>query len=533
MITEPLAAPHAQKPITLFLGYQRQWSGDSAAVKVWEKSRRIGASWGEAGDSALLAASASGMNVFYVGYTLDMAKDFIKDCAEFAQSYQLAAGDISEEEEVWYEGNEKKSVRIFTINFASGHRIEALSSAPRNLRAKQGRIILDEFAFHSAPAELLKAALAMLIWGGQVHVISTHNGTENAFNQLVLDVRAGKVPYSLHRTTFMDAVDDGLYERVCLRTGETPSAEGKAAWIAWIYAQYGADAAEELDVIPKSGEGTWLSRALIEARMVKGRPVLKWAPPEDGFMLWSDEQRTAEMREWLDREVGPLLDALDVDLESGFGEDFGRTGDLTVITPYQVESDLTRSFPFAVELRNCPFDQQREAVFYIGDRLPRFRACKLDARGNGQYLAEKCVQRWAPRGVDVEAVMLSVGWYRDNTAPFKAAFEDGTISLPASAEHLDDLRAIVMVKGVPSIPDVRTTATDGKKRHADAAVAYLMAYAASRSEVMPPSCGSASPAPDTYSPNAAKKRGSGMFGQVDRETGEARRRGVFVRRGAR
>ena len=32
------------------------------------------------------------MDVFYIGYALDMAKDFIADCAEFAESYKLAAG---------------------------------------------------------------------------------------------------------------------------------------------------------------------------------------------------------------------------------------------------------------------------------------------------------------------------------------------------------------------------------------------------------------------------------------------------------
>ena len=113
----------------------------------------------------------------------------------------------------------------------------------------------------------------MLVWGGQVHIISTHNGAENAFNTLVQDIRAGKLPYSLHRTTFSEAVADGLYERVCLRLGKPATAEGKAEWQADIYRQYGADAAEELDCIPKAGGGTWLSRALIEARAWSSRPA--------------------------------------------------------------------------------------------------------------------------------------------------------------------------------------------------------------------------------------------------------------------
>lgn len=474
----PLAAA-ITTPAAL-LAYQQRWVADTSPVKAWEKSRRIGASWGEAADSALLASAQSGMDCFYIGYMKEMAKEFIQDCAEFAKIYALAVDDISETEEVWFEGEERKAITIYTLRFASGWRIEALSSAPRNLRGKQGRIIIDEAAFHTMLAELLKAAMAMLIWGGQVHIISTHNGAENPFNELVQDIRAGKLPYSLHHTSFDDAIADGLYERVCLRTGKTPSEEGKQEWIAGIRKRYGEDAEEELDVIPKNSSGAWLSRALIEARMVDA-PVLRWKPPAPDFVLWSDAARTAEMRDWLEANLRPLLAALDPALASGFGEDFGRTGDLTVIAPWQIQSNLVRRFPLLLELANCPFDQQREALFYIGDRLPRLRAGKLDSRGNGQYLAEKAMQRWGAQRI--ECVMLSQSWYRDHTAPMKSAFEDGTILLPRDSNTVDDLRAFQVMKGIPMIPDKRTTGDDGQQRHGDAGVAILLAYAASRAEV--------------------------------------------------
>lgn len=468
-----------QRTPMALLPYQQRWCADKSQVKVWEKSRRIGASWCEAADSALLAASASGMNCFYIGYAKDMAQQFISDCADWAKSYSLAASEISESEEVWLDGEERKSVFIFTLRFASGFRIEALSSAPRNLRSKQGRVILDEAAFHPDLSALLKAALALLIWGGELHIMTTHDGVENPFNALVQDIMAGKFPYSLHRTTFMDAILDGLYERVSLRTGRNPTEEDKAAWIASIYAQYGSDAEEELDCIPSKSGGTWLSRALIEARMFEA-PVLRWKPPADDFVLWPEAMRTAEMRDWLDENVQPLLAKLNPDLDSGFGEDFGRSGDLTVIAPFQIDPNLVRRFPFLLELANCPFDQQREALFYIGDRLPRLRSGKLDSRGNGQYLAEKAMQRWGSHRI--ECVMLSQTWYRENTAPLKSAFEDGTILLPRSADVVDDLRAFQVIKGIPMIPDKRTTGDDGQQRHGDSGVAILLAYAASRAD---------------------------------------------------
>ncbi|MCB1909979.1 MAG: hypothetical protein KDH15_21670 [Rhodocyclaceae bacterium] len=522
---ETLQSPEprsARTPMAL-LGYQGRWCADRTPVKVIEKSRRIGLSWGEAADTALLCAQTSGMDAWYIGYTKDMAVEFVRDCADFARFYGLAAGEIEAGEEIFIDGDEKQSILTFTIRFASGWRITALSSAPRNLRGKQGRVIIDEAAFHTDLAELLKAALALLIWGGQVHVISTHNGAENPFNELVEDIRAGKKPYALHRITFDDAVADGLYERVCLRKGEEPTPEGKAIWVADIRAQYGDNADEELDCIPKNSAGAWLTRALIEARMVDA-PVLRWKPPADDFVLWSDELRTADMAVWLVNHVGPLLAALDPELRSGFGEDFGRSGDLTVIAPFQLQRNLTRRFPFLVELKDCPFDQQRECLFYIGDRLPRLLAGKLDGRGNGQYLAEKAVQRWG--AARIECVMLSQTWYRENTAPLKSAFEDGTIELPRDADLLDDLRAFQVVKGVPMIPDKRTKGADGNQRHGDAGVAILLAHAASRAETPPAAGASVDAEEDTYRAPGPRRRLYAGLGGRGRRAGNAARSAV-------
>lgn len=477
MTTRPPNEPRENRTPMAFLPYQARWAADTSPVKVCEKSRRIGLSWGEAGDTALLCSRTNGMDAWYIGYTKDMAEEFIRDCADFARMYDIAASDIEEHEEVFIEGDEKKSILTFTIRFASGYRVTALSSSPRNLRGKQGRVIIDEAAFHSNLAELLKAALALLIWGGEVHIISTHDGADNPFNELVEDIRAGKVPYSLHRITFMDAIEAGLYERVCLRTGKPATAENKAAWIAGIYAQYRSNADEELDCIPKRGGGAWLPRTLIEARMGPGS-VIRWKPPAADFAQWPAQLRTAEMNDWMARELREPLRALQPTLASGFGMDFGRLGDLSVFAPFQIEQSLRRKFPFLVELAQCPFDQQREFVFHSADRLPRFSKAALDARGNGHYLAEVTAQRYGWSRID--QVMLSEAWYREHTAPFKAAFEDDTIWAPADADVVDDLRAFEVIRGVPRLPDVRTSGASGTSRHGDAGIALLLGHYASR-----------------------------------------------------
>ena len=48
-------------------------------MKVWEKSRRIGASWCEASDAALYGAGESGGDTWYIGYNKEMAEEFIGD----------------------------------------------------------------------------------------------------------------------------------------------------------------------------------------------------------------------------------------------------------------------------------------------------------------------------------------------------------------------------------------------------------------------------------------------------------------------
>jgi len=462
-----LSAPYA------FLGYQQEWAADSAQVKVIEKSRRVGLSWSEAGDDVLFAASTEGDDVWYIGYNKDMAEEFINDCADWVKKYSLVAGAVEEE----VVKDEDKDILTFRIKFASGHKIVALSSRPSNLRGKQGRVVLDEAAFHDDLAGLIKAAMALLMWGGQVRIISTHNGDSNPFNELVNDIRSGKKPYSLHRVTFDDALKQGLYKRICLVKGREWSQEAEDAWRAEIVASYGDDADEELFCIPSQGSGTYLPRIIIERCMRDDIPVLRWSVADD-FAILPDHIRQAEARDLCEEHLKPLLAKLDSLRRHYFGEDFARTGDLSVIVPLAEKPDITYRMPFVLELANFPFKEQELILFYIVDRLPRFTFGKLDARGNGQYLAEVAMQKYG--AARIEQVMLSEAWYRDEMPRFKSFFEDGTIEVARDADHLDDYRAIKMIKGVAKLPDTKTKGKDGRQRHGDVAIAAAMAVSATR-----------------------------------------------------
>ncbi len=461
--------------LSILLPYQQRWIADRAQVKVSEKSRRIGITWTEACDRALSASirGRAGMDGWYIGYNKDMALEFIETAGVWAKRFNRAASAV---EEVAIE-DERADIQAYRIRFASGHKIVALSSRPSNLRGKDGCAVIDEAAFHENLPGLLKAALAFTMWGGMVRIISTHNGADSPFNELVSDIRAGRRPFSLHRTTFDEALADGLYRKICAELGREWSPEAEARWRSEIIEFYGDNADEELFCIARAASSTFMSAALIEARMKAGIPIVRWEPPAD-FVARPEDVRRAEADAWCEDNLASVLGALDQNIPACFGEDFGRSGDLTVVWPLQLGADLVRRTPFVVELRNVPFRQQEQILFYIVDRLPRFFGGAMDARGNGQYLAESAAGRYGDR---ITQVMLSEGWYRDNMPRYKAAFEDGTIEIPKDGGVLMDHRAIVIERGIARVGD-RKVGMDGGKRHGDSAIAAALAYFASRGE---------------------------------------------------
>ncbi|RAS18926.1 phage FluMu gp28-like protein [Microvirgula sp. AG722] len=471
----------ANEPV--FLPYQQRWFEDEAQIMFGEKSRRTGITWAEAGRNVVKGAKPrkrGGCNTFYVGSKKEMALEYIAACALFAKAFnELAQADVYEQ--TFWDDGKQEEILTYMIRFPkSGFKIQALSSRPSNLRGLQGDVVIDEAAFHEKLEELLKAALALTMWGNKVRLISTHNGVENLFNQYIQEAREGRKDYSVRRITLDDAIADGLYKRICYVTGQTWTPEGEKKWRDDLYknAPNTESADEEYGCIPKHSGGAWLSRALIESRMSADTPVLRWACPQ-GFELLPDHIRIADCRDWLEAKLAPLLAALPADAISFDGEDFGRTGDLTVHVPLIQTQNLVRRVPFILELRNVPFRQQEQVAFYLLDRLPRFTGAAFDARGNGQALAEYAMQRYGASRI--QQVMLSEGWYREHMPPVKAALEDGElIDLPKDADILADLRAVQVVKGVPRIPDSRSTGEDKGKRHGDAAVAVALAYFASR-----------------------------------------------------
>jgi phage FluMu gp28-like protein len=391
----------------LLLPYQqRAVNGLFAGVSllVIEKSRRIGLTWGLAAYAVLTAGaqvSAGGQNVWYMGYDQEMAREFIDTCAMWARAFGIAAEAQDEE---LLEGDGEK-VQAFRIRFASGFKIVALPSVPRALRGKQGLVIIDEAAFHGELAEVIKSALALLMWGGQVVIVSTHDGGANPFNLLLDDVRSKRRKGETLTITFDDALEDGLYERIALAAEiKGRSILPKAAWIADIRDTYGDDAEEELDCIPKAGAGSWLNPGALAAceHLDAGKPELY---------------------------AGGLY---------YLGRDVARRRDLAVIHGFELVGDVLWMRDRWVE-RGATFRAQDDAMDSLIAKR-RLVAGWIDQTGMGEKVVEDAQHRHGATRIVGE--LLTGPARLDLAISFKDRVDRGLIRIPPLADLRADYRAI-------------------------------------------------------------------------------------------
>lgn len=508
-MTEPAASPIARDPARLpahlpgvseipedldplaegiLMAHQREWLEDRSDLKAAEKGRRTGITFAEALDDTITAASrrsAGGDNVFYIGDTKEKGREFIGYVAHFAK---VVAGELVKVDEYIFKDERpdgtSKDITAYRVTFASGFRVEALSSNPANIRGLQGIVVIDEAAFHKDVREVIDAVNALLIWGGKVRVISTHNGHLNPFNELIREARAKKNGFKVHHIPFAKAVENGLYKRVCFIKGKAWSPEAEAEWEATIRGSYGSRTAsmqQELDAIPAEAEGAALTRVQIEAVMKPDIPVIPFTC-SDAFKGYPEDRRRGETLDWCEEHLAPVLEELAPNLQHVMGEDFARSGDVTDILIAEISETLVRRTRLVVELRNVPFEQQRDILFYILDRLPRFVKGAMDKTGNGAYLAEVAAQRYGERIMEVS---LSREWYAREMPPYIEAFGDHTIILPKHADILSDHQALQWTKGIVRVPEnFRFKGSDGLTRHGDSAIAGALAYFASRQDWM-------------------------------------------------
>ncbi len=386
---------------------------NSTALAVIEKSRRIGLTWGLAAEAVLQAAAsrqAGGQNVLYISYAQDMTRDFIDACGFWAKALYGVA--VAEQEVMFPDpapDDPDRHIQAFRIEFASGFYIMGLSSAPRSLRGKQGLVIIDEAAFVDSLAELMKAAQALMMWGGRVVVVSTHNGADNPFNQLLAEIRAGERAGETMTVTFTDALDAGLFDRIKLVLGDRLEAETREEYEAMTRAFYGTNADEELDCKPPAGGGAWLNVSDIVAC----------------------EHGEAGLPEHYDGGLTYV------------GWDVARRRDLSVISPWELMGDVLW-LRARIEMSGETFAHM-DSEFDRVMKNYRVAEALIDQSGMGEKVVEDAQGRHGE--YRVKGKLFTPANKLDMATALKKRFEEQRIRIPKDDAIRADLKSIKRKKG--------------------------------------------------------------------------------------
>ena len=433
----------------LLLPYQKRWVLDDSRLKLMEKSRQIGISWASAYSMVRRKSLAK---VRYDGWVSSrdeiQARLFLDDCKHFANILHTAVHDLGvqviEEE------------KTYVLEFASGVKINSMSSSPDAQAGKRGDRLLDEFALHKDPRKLYAIAYPGITWGGQLEIVSTHRGSHNFFNELVTEIREKGNPknISLHRVTLEDALNDGFLYR--LQQKLSPDDERQAF-----------DEADYFDYV-KSGcadEESFLQEYMC-------------VPADDASaFLTYDIIAACEY----DRTPSNLSDTSDLsDLsdkkELYLGVDVGRKKDLSCFWLNELSGGrhLCRRL---ITMQNIKFSAQEEILYRLL-ALPNMRRCCIDATGLGMQLAERAQETFGT--YRVEAVQFTAPVKEALAYPVKAAFEDLNLRIPFDRKLQADLRAIK--KETTAAGNIRFSADRSENGHADRFWALALALHAASTD---------------------------------------------------
>lgn len=415
--------------------YQKQWLADKSRYKIWEKSRRIGATYVQALEDVLDCLSHKGLAVWFSSADDSAAKEYILYCAHWAKVASAAASAVSEE--IW---DERSGTAAYSISFKNGARINAMSSNPKAFRSKGGKVVLDEFAWHRDQQALWTAARPVITWGYDMRILSTHNGRQSLFYQFLNNDSTGL--WSRHKTTVFDAVDQGLADRL---SGRALNFNERQSWLDQERAACGNEDSwqQEYCCTPLDETSAFLTYEMIASCE---------RPSED--LLIPD-------------------DKIKGDLYLGF--DVARKHDLSVIVL------LEKSFAALIVrritvLKNMPFQSQKRLLFDLLQK-PGVRRLCIDAGGLGMNLAEDAQSAFG--SYKVEPITFTQAIKEELAVSLRIAFEDHSIFIPSDADLRADLHSIK--RSVTSSGHVRFDAerseTDG---HADRFWALALAVHAAK-----------------------------------------------------
>lgn len=424
-----------------FLPYQVAWLQDTSRYKICEKSRRIGMTYVQSYEDVRDAARADGMDVWFSSADESAAREYILYCKQWAKLFDAAARDLGE-----IVLNRDDDVKVLAIEFASGKRINALTSNPTRFNSKGGKVVLDEFAKHKDQDGMWKAAQPVTVRGFPMRIISTYEGRGNRYYRMVQDCKQGKSPWKLHSTTIIDAVNQGLADQI---EGRSLTPAEREAWLVQ---------AREL----AGDEETWQQEYLCNP-IDEATAWLTWD------LIQSAEHPEAGNPEAYERSRGICY----------VGMDIARRRDLTVIWVLEKVGDIlwTRE---VVSMKGASFASQQAELDRVF-RQYRVMRCCLDQTGMGEVIVEQAQATYGR--YRVEGVLFNGAVKQDLAIVGKQKFEDRLLRIPvdkAIRESHHAIRKVTTAAGNPRFDSDRS-----EVGHADEYWSHMLAIHAAEGSFVP------------------------------------------------
>lgn len=365
------------------------------------------------------------------------AFEYAQYCKQWCELMDIVSREILQE----LEDDRGYKYNNYIVEFPNHSRINCMTSNPRRFRSKGGDVVLDEFAWHDKPTEMLDAALPTTTWGYNIRILSTHNGEASEFNRIIRLINrilrgeltfedAHSLRWSLHRTIISDAIDQGIAEKIYRLERIDPAAREKFLKACRARAR-NEDAWKQEYMCEPSSE----SVALI--------PYDLYQACEAGDCIQPLVPHTKERRQYY------------------LGADIGREKHLTVFWIWELLGDILICRKI-IKLHKTPYNTQLKVASDLLANHNIALAC-IDATGIGDMLAETLQDRFGTNRV--EKVKFTSPVKEHLASSMRAAFEDKRIRVPDDTtirESFHKVRKTVTVAG-----NVRYDAASTEEGHAD------------------------------------------------------------------
>lgn len=433
-----------------FLPYQNAWINDKNPFRLWDKSRRIGATYAESYKACRKRNTIDYRRDYWFSSADESAAfEYALYCRQWCEIIEAVVKEFTEtlEDERGYKYNN------YVVKFPNESRINCLTSNPRRFRSKGGDVDLDEYDFHDQPGEMYDAAIPVTTWGYDISIMTTRNGEGSDFDKLVKiakKIQAGSLnpakdlvlPWSYHYTPITVAISEGLAEKI-YKLKRVNFAARKRFFLECRAKSRNADAFnQEYMCIPSAAASTLIPYELYEA-----------CQADNILGLYGDGDRF-------------------------LGFDVGREHHPSKIWDFEMVGDVLIARDL-IALRHTPYGVQKRV---IADKLhnPRVVRAVGDATGIGDMLCEELQNDFGAERVEK---FKFTGPSKEVLAGRALGYmEDRRVRLPNRVETRDSFHSVK--KTITAGGAVRYDTTQTDDEHADEFWAFaLMLQAAHELEV--------------------------------------------------